>query len=377
LELTAGQAAVVAHDARALGPCRVVGGFGSGLTTALEARAARLRSEGARPMLVGHPGMIGVAVEILRRHGRPVSLLIGDEQVAMAASLLDDRLRPLSAEVAAAMVAFQSSFLGDEELRVHADAAGMLEPAEELIALTARYLALLASRNRVDAGGALVSASLLLRDPAVLEAERARFDELLVDDFQLASFATNRLVSQLAGRGGALTVAGNPEAAVSSAPFSSPQYLLRFDRRFGAALDVTLEGTHRSPAVPTLRIVEDADEARQVALEATDAAAAMGIDAEGTAVVTRELAEAAVGRSWPLVVVPDATDGRWPSARPFERWFDTALLHGPDVPDDATRDRRWLDLERRRFRVATTRATQFLVVIAELPVTRFVGDLVG
>ena len=321
--------------------------------------------------------MVGLALDVLRRHGQPVSLLSGDEQVATVATLLDDHLRPLGAEVAAAIVAFQASFLGDEELRVHADAAGMMGPAEELIELTARYLSLLASRNRVDPGGALVAASLRLRDPEVLEAERSRFDELLVDDFQLATFGTNRLLSQLAGHGGALTVAGNSDAAVSSAPLSSPQHLERFDRRFGAALDVTLHDTHRSPGVPTLRIVDDAADVRRVVEEAIAFAAGMGIDRAGAAVVTRELAESAVGRSWPLVVVPDATDGRWPSPRPIERWFDTELLHGPDVPDDAARDRRWLDLERRRFRVASSRATQFLVVVGEVPVTPFVGDLLG
>lgn len=375
MDLTPGQRAVVDHDAGA-GPCRVLGGFGSGLSTALSARAERLRTEGSRPLLVHHGSLVGVAVEILRRHGRPVSLLQGDEQVATVATLLDERLRPVAAEIAAAVVAFQASFLGDEELRVHADAAGMTDDAEALIAITARYLSLLGSRNRVDAGGALVAASLLLRDPSVLEAEQARFDEVLVDDFQLASFGTNRLVSQLVGPGGRVTVAGNPDAAVSSEALSSTQALARFDRRFGAALDVRLEGTHRSPGVPTLRIVENAEEARSAAAEAIEQAAGMGIDVGGTAIVTRSAAASAVGRSWPLVVVPDATEGRWPAPRPVERWFDTELLHGPDLPDEATRDQRWLELEGRRFGVACSRATQFLVVIAEVPVSRFVGALV-
>ena len=377
MQLTEGQQQVVDHDS-ARGPCRVVGGFGSGLTTALRARAARLRAEGRRPLLLDTPSVVGFATEVLQRHGRRVSLVAGDEQVSIVAGLLDDPApRSHVAEIAAAVVGFQASFLGDEELRVHADAAGRLSEAEALISLTARYLDVLTSRNLVDAGGALVASSLLLRDPEVLASEQSRFDELLLDDFQLASFGTNRLVSQLAGPGGPLTVAGNPEAAVSSAPLSSAQHLARFDRRFGAALDVRLDGVHRSPGVPTLRIVESPDDARIAAREAVEQAAGMGIDGADTAVVTRELAEAATGRSWALVVVPGATEGRWPASRPADRWFDTELFHGPDVPDDATRDRRWLELERRRFAVACSRATQFLVVIAEIPVTRFVGDLVG
>jgi superfamily I DNA/RNA helicase len=376
VELSRGQRAVVDHDLGA-GPCRVTGRFGSGKSTALAARADRLRAEHRRPLLLHQRDLVAFSVDLLRRHGRPVSTLGTGEQVAMVASMLDERLRSRAAEVAAAVVAFQASFLGDEELRVHADAAGCLEEAEVLIGLTSTYLAALASRNRVDAGGALVQASLMLRDGAVLASEQARFDELLIDDFQLASFATNRLVSQLAGFGGAVTVSGNADAAVSSDPLSSAAHLERFDRRFGVALDVGLSADSlRSPGVPTLRLVDDADEARQAAAEAIELAAGMGIDRAGTAIVTRDLVEDAVSREWPLVIVPDATDRRWPSPRPAVEWFDPEVLHGPDLPDDDVRDRRWLELERRRFLVATSRATRFLVVIGEVPVSPFVGELV-
>ena len=376
MDLTAGQQAVVDHDIAA-GPCRVTGGFGSGLSTALRRRTVRLQDEGRRPLLLAHASLVRFATELLRRHGRPVSLLSRSEQVATVATVVDDGLRPLAEEVATAIEGFQASFLGDEELRVHADAAGALPEAERLIELTDRYRTVLTSRNRVDAGGALVAASVLLRDPAVLAEERARFDELLVDDFQLASFASNRLVSQLAGHRGALTVAGNVDAAISSAPLATALHLERFERRFSAALDVHLDETQRAPGVPTLRIVEDGDTARRVVRETVEGAASAGLPLEDTAVVTREGAESAVGRSWALVVVPDATDGRWPAPRPVAAWFDTELFHGPDVPDDAVREARWRDLERRRFAVACTRATRSLVVIAEAPVTPFVSALIA
>ncbi|HUP84051.1 MAG TPA: UvrD-helicase domain-containing protein [Acidimicrobiales bacterium] len=378
MDLTAGQLAVVEHSR---GPCRVTGGFGSGVSTALAARARRLVTEGRRPVLVSmaRGGMTRFAVELLARHGRPVSLLWGAEQEAMVASLLDGSLVERAADIAAAIVAFQASFLGDEELRTHAEAAGCGAEAEELIAVTSKYLELLAARDRVDAGGALVAASLLLRHPPALAAEQERFDELLVDDFQLATFGTNRLLSQLVGHAGeAVVVGGNAEAAVSTAALASSRHLERFDRRFGAALDVRLGECHRSPGVPALRIVDDGDAVRVAAAEAIGAAKGMGIDREATAVVTRALAETAVGREWPLVVVPDATEGRWPSERPGARagpWFDHEVFHGPDVPDEHERDRRWMTLERRRFAVACSRATRLLVVIAEVNVTRFVRDL--
>jgi superfamily I DNA/RNA helicase len=373
VDLSRDQRAVVEHDG---GPCRVTGGFGTGKSAALVARAERLRAEGRRPVLLRAQDAVAFAVDVLRRHGRPVSMLSGAEQVAMVSSMAPSLP---ATEVAAAITAFQSSFLGDEELRVHADAAGCLSEAEALIEVTARYLAVLATRNRVDAGGAIVQASLLLRDPEVLAAERARVDELLVDDFQLATFGTNRLVSQLVGHDGVvrLTVAGNEDAAVSTDPLASPAHLARFDRRFGASLDVVLSPpSFRSPGVPTLRLVEDADDGRRVAAETIRSAADMAIGGEETAVVSRDVVEAAVGREWPMVIVPDATERRWPAPRPRWTWFDADVFHGPDVPDDAERDRRWLELERRRFLVATTRPTRFLVVLAETPVSPFVGELV-
>jgi superfamily I DNA/RNA helicase len=378
VELSRGQRAVVEHEVGG-GPCRVVGGFGTGKTAALVARAGRLRDEGRRALLLSCRGadVVSFAVDVLRRHGRPVSMLPAAEQVAMVSSMVDEPLKSVAPEVAASMTAFQASFLGDEELRVHADAAGCLAEAETLIALTARYLSVLSSRWRVDAGGAVVQASLLLRDRDVLEVERARFDEVLVDDFQLATFGANRLLSQLVGFGGPVTVAGDEEAAVAADPLASAAHLARFDRRYGAAVDVALAApSFRSPGVPTLRIVESDGEARQVAVESIASGEGMGIARHESAVVSRDLVESAVGREWPLVVVPEATEGLWPAARPSWRWFDAEVFHGPDVPSEDARDARWIELERRRFRVATTRATRFLVVIGRLPVSPFVGELV-
>lgn len=68
--------------------------------------------------------------------------------------------------------------------------------------MTHRYLAAMAELDLVDEGGAVVHAGLALRDDAVLRAERSRFDEVVVDDFQLATFAEQRLLTQLVGRAG-------------------------------------------------------------------------------------------------------------------------------------------------------------------------------
>jgi superfamily I DNA/RNA helicase len=368
LALDDAQRAVVDHDG---GPLRVLGGFGTGKSAAHAARAARLRAAGRRPRLVHHRDLVDLAIAILGRHGRPRTHLHRLRPVVL--DVLGDDLRLPVDEVAAAVVAFQSSFLGDEELRVHADAAGCLDVAEELIAVTARYLAVLDRRGLVDEGGALVQASLLLRDPGVLAAEQARFDELLVDDFQLASFATARLVTQLVGPGGPVVVAGHAEAAVSPDPLASGVHLERFDRRFGATT-VELPTVHRRPAgAPELRLLDDERPVRGAAVAALREATG----GSGTGIVVhREGMAEFVGHEAEVVVVEDACDHRWPSPRPIPTWFDPELLHGPDVPDDDDRDRRWEALERRRFRVATTRATARLIVLAPLPVTRFVDGLV-
>jgi hypothetical protein len=365
VDLDAGQRLVVEHEHGA-GPLRVLGGFGTGVSTALRARAERLEAEGLRPLLVAHRDLVGLAVDILRRHGgRPGAVHLVPSPSVLAA--LVSRVAPDGVdrhEAATTVVAFQASFLGDEELRVHADAAGCLDAAEEVIATTAKHRAAL-GRDLVDEGGAVVEASLLLRDPEVLAAERARFDELLVDDFQLASFATNRLLSQLAGPGGPLVVGGNPEAAVSRDPLASAAHLDRFERRFGGTT-VTLSEPHRLAArPPELRLVGD---------EGADVASSPWTGPEDLWIAAAEV-EAFVGREGKLVVVADASAEAWPAPRPKPTWFDPELFHGPDVPDDAERDRRWRELERHRFLVATSRATQGTLLLARPPISPLVGEL--
>lgn len=359
--LDAGQQAVVSHDG---GPLRVVGSFGSGITTALRARADHLAADGSRPLLLHHRDLVPFAVDLLGRHGEKVALATAEQRRAAIVEVLDGD-DPAADEAARAVLGFQASWLGDEELRVHADAAGQLAPAERLIAVTRRYLAILRERGLVDAAGAVVRAGLSLRDDDVLDQERRRFDELLVDDFQLATFAEARLLTQLVGRGGPLVVGGNPDAAVSRAPLASGGHLERFARRF-ACRTVALEASHRVPGIPNLHL----------AAGPADAAEVVGrIVAAGGHHVTPDTVEDAVGREWPVVVVDDATAGAWPRPRPRATWFDEELFHGPDIPTADERDRRWLGRERARFRVAVTRATEHTVVVAPPPATPFLDDL--
>jgi hypothetical protein len=186
-----------------------------------------------------------------------------------------------------------------------------------------------------------VQASLVLRDPAALARERARFDFLSVDDFQLATFAITRLVSQLSGPAGNVVVAGNLDAAVGElcgTPVTG-SHLDAFARRFGATAeaDVRLDGpSHRRPRP--------------------------GPPPGDVYVLDHAAAARAVGMEWPAVLVRGATEDGWlgPPPCPRYEWFDRALFAGPDAPDDDERVRRWHDESDRRFAVACTRATERL-----------------
>jgi superfamily I DNA/RNA helicase len=327
---------VVHHDE---GPARLVGGFGTGKTTALRERSARLRAAGARVLELRPPDMAAFAVDVLARAGVARRLLTRAEQEEIVRSLVPDDEVRLATEIAGTLRAYEASFLGAEELFVHAEAAGALDRAEALHALTETYLARLDAMGAVDEAGALVQASLLLRDDAVLQRERARFDFLAVDDFQLATYAVNRLVMQLAGQRGNVVVAGHAAASIGSEDGVDAKYLDAFVRRFDGAADHVLDRpSFRRPATRTVDRVPETE----------------------AVVLDRAGAVEAVGKEWPIVVL---AGGTWRSPPPVHEWFDRALFAGPDVLDDDDRAAWWYDEEARRFAVASTRATHELIVV--------------
>lgn len=330
---------ILDHDE---GPARLVGGFGTGKTTLLRRRSERLRAGGARVLELRPPDVPALAVDVLARAGVARRLLSRHEQVDAVTSVLPEHLRPLAGEVAGTVLAYQASFLGAEELFVHAEAAGELDRAEDLHRITERYLARLDELGAMDEAGAIVQASLLLRDHDALALERANFDFLAVDDFQLATFAVNRLVSQLAGPGGNIVVAGNPDAAVGE-PCGMPvtgSHLDAFARRFGATADVAMDGpSFRRPKEGLPR----GDNGR-FSLPMLDHATAPSV----------------VGQEWPAVMVVGAHQEGWIDPPPCPRygWFDRALFAGPDTPSNDERAEHWQEECRRRFLVASSRATE-------------------
>jgi hypothetical protein len=352
---------------------------------------------------------VDLARGILGRRASPVEVLAAGEQEALVAGLLvaegpvewptmhpalsDPAFAP---EVAATVCAYQASFLGLEELRTHAHAAGQLDRWEELAAFTDRYLEVLRARWARDWAGALVEASLLLRDPAVRRDETAGLSAVLVDDWETATFATNRLLSQLAGPAGDIPVivAGNPATALRGSTGSSSAYLDRFPRRFAGADTVDLDPRQPRPRPSVI----DGDDGVVAALVT---AAEAGMAWEDMAVIVRDRSrlaptvaalrsrgvpagaepattrwesagpipsvmvavvpvEVTSSRSWPLVVLEGCHQGA--PRRAAHRWFDLELLAGPDVPSDEERAARHADDEACAFELAGSRADEHLLL---------------
>lgn len=418
-DLTAEQKAAVAAGP---GPVRVLGGFSTGKTTVLKARADRLATEsGGRRVLVltrsrttaqrlhseAAPGVevstfVDHAMAILTNYRGPIRLVERPEHQAIVEGLLTvegrdewpnlhEHLHHVSfaEEVAATILRYQAALLAVEELRVHAAAAGAADEWEELHAFTERYLDALDARRAVDTAGALAHASLLLHDDDVLASERNRYAAILVDDYELATIGTNRLLVQLAGQGGEVTVTGNLDAAIQAVHGASPVHLERFCERFDTKIDFALSEPFRSAGPPWVVSGERIDEPAAIA-ETLETARSDGFSWSDMAVLTRtELdarllasrlprgfsvatIDAAGGLEWPVVVVAGCAEGSLPARYPHHRWFDPAVVDGPAMPSREEREAKWIDEEARRFALATSRATARLVLVAPSPPSRFV-----
>ena len=358
---------------------RITGSLGSGVTTALAERADAL--DGTVLVLVASPEaaacwpgrrtrattFLDVALELVGKR------LVGDdERLEIVAAVLAGRLSDHVDEVARTVLSYEASFLGREELLVHADAAGELERWDELDRITQSYLAQLDERSAVDEAGAIVAASMLLRDPSV----RLDHDHVVVDDWQQATFATNRLLTQLCGGPGSSVIAGgHPRSTVGGVGGTSPKHLEAFLRRFGGTEDIELDSGNRRHLGddPPELVVGDEAELLQ----------ALGDDL--TVLVPRpellrlhpsaRLIDSAVGLSWPVVAVAGCTEGVFPGPPVGHDLYDQHLFGGPDVPTAEQRIASAAAEDRRRFALACTRATERLVFTAAEPVSPFVAEL--
>ncbi|MGH2515656.1 MAG: UvrD-helicase domain-containing protein, partial [Ktedonobacterales bacterium] len=155
-----------------------------------------------------------------------------------------------------------------------------IERARERARAYAVWQGALRRRGLVDFGGLIQRAVELLReDGAVLAEVRARYPELLVDEFQDTNVAAAELLLLVAGNAGAgLWVVGDRNQAIYRWRGASPVNLDRLTRRYPRLAVTSLRRCYRS--VPEIVDLGSAMAARMGALAApTEDSNAAGLDA--------------------------------------------------------------------------------------------------
>ena len=121
------------------------------------------------------------------------------------------------------------------------------ERALEVASVYSAYQAALAERGDADYADLISAAVRLLRESPDSAADlRARYDHLLVDEFQDINYAMGALLRELAGRRGAIWAVGDVDQAIYRFRGASPANLLRFTRDFDDARVIPLGRNYRS-----------------------------------------------------------------------------------------------------------------------------------
>lgn len=275
------QERVLSHRAGAL---LVTGGPGSGKTTVLVERLARLLEGGADPeraalvvgsrrarqeartaLLARFQGSLpelrvvtihGIARHVLNaRHARldytePPELLPAPDQFALVQELLQGQdptewpayghmlgMRAFADEVRQFLSRAQESLLGPDEVEERAEKAG-LTGWRELARFYREY------QDVIDRQGVVDFAALLQRAAQVAGDGGPLLDHVLVDDYQDTTLAGEAIVRGLAPAD--LVVAGDPEAHVFSFQGATDVPIRRFAERFPGSEHVELGTSHRA-----------------------------------------------------------------------------------------------------------------------------------
>jgi superfamily I DNA/RNA helicase/RecB family exonuclease len=283
------QRQVLDHQA---GPLLVTGPAGTGKTTVLRERFARLLETGADPertvLVVGTirardtartsllerlpaslPGLQvltvhGLAHRVLKErfgalgYTEPPEVLSAAEQFAKVRELLDGQdpeawpayghllsMRGFADEVRGFLLRAQEELRTPEEIETAAGARG-LTGWQELARFLREYQEVLDDLNAVD------FAALVQRAAAALAADPTpTVDHVLVDDYQDTTLAAEALLRGLGA--GDLVVAANPDAHVFSFQGTTRLPLERFAAEaFPGAAEVTLATAHRPRVAPTV-----------------------------------------------------------------------------------------------------------------------------
>jgi DNA helicase-2/ATP-dependent DNA helicase PcrA len=286
--LTPSQREAATHEG---GHLLIVAGAGTGKTTTLLARLMHLLDAGVPPERIllltfsrraaaeltsRVPGEVwagtfhAVASRLLRRHGRVLGLEPGftvldqSDTVDLLALVRDEirsgqageqRIRPAKRETMAAILS--RCINTDTPL---SEALPLWFPwcasqREELGATFAAYTARKRLRQVLDFDDLLLCWSVLLEDAASGPQLQARFDHILVDEYQDTNALQANILYRMAGGGARVTAVGDDAQAIYSFRAATHRNILEFPDRFAAAV-VKLEENHRS--TPPLLAVTNA-----------------------------------------------------------------------------------------------------------------------
>ena len=290
--LNAAQRRAVDHDER---PLLVIAGAGSGKTGTLAARVARLVRDGADPhRLLLLTFSRRAAHEMSHRAGllmqralglppaaHPPTLPWAGTFHAIGARLLRDmapalRLDPgftvLDRPDSEDLMAHARAALGQAELprrfpqkatclAIHSRAVNGDQPLADVLRqvfpwcipwepeLRRLFTAYAAAKHRqavLDYDDLLLAWAAALEDPAVAHALGARFDHVLVDEYQDTNRLQAAILSRLKPDGRGLTVVGDDAQSIYSFRAAEWRNILDFPSRHGGTTIVALEQNYRS-----------------------------------------------------------------------------------------------------------------------------------
>jgi len=277
------QRAAVVHD---IGPLLIIAGAGTGKTNTLAYRVAWLISRGvpggrillltftrraAQEMLnraraVGHPEASKVwggtfhsmANRLLRTYGRAVGLqpdftVMDESDSADMLGLIRAQLGFASKERRfprkATIRAIYSRVVNAREPlpAVLKKEYPWCEQAEEgLRAIFNTYAKRKAARQVLDYDDLLLFWNHALEDAAVADAMSARFDHVLVDEYQDTNIIQAEILRRLRQKNHNITVVGDDAQAIYSFRAATIQNILDFPKQFPGATVITLEQNYRS-----------------------------------------------------------------------------------------------------------------------------------
>ncbi|HVM92686.1 MAG TPA: ATP-dependent DNA helicase [Terriglobales bacterium] len=127
------------------------------------------------------------------------------------------------------------------------DDAEILDRCREIARAFATVEGMLGEKNLGTFGHMITGAhDLLKNNPAVLELERKKIKFLLVDEFQDANFAQVEILAMLAGAEANIFIVGDPDQAIYQFRGASSEAFMLFVRHFPQAKMVALEKNRRS-----------------------------------------------------------------------------------------------------------------------------------